>query len=823
MALNIHTPEETHRFRGKWIWDEGMPRQSITGGHELVYFRKSFQVPSEEEYSLVLRVSADSRYRLYVNGFSVAIGPCKGDRNTHYYETVDVSEYIKHGNNVIAAKVLHYATSEPFRPGAGMTSVWRADTGVFLLDGELRLADTGVVVASLHTDEQWLCSKDEALTFEQESWMTSIFLGGVERVDGRQLPHGWELEGYDASSWKPAVIISDTILGAGILPPWQLAPRPIPFLFERPSAFRAISRRVASGSVEADHESMFFTSKADQLSGQDAIAPLVLKPHSTYIVELDAGELTTGYLRAELAGGQASRVRMLSSECYESEPVEHGKRNKGLRDSLQDTFLAGDGDEYIAAGCGSAAQGAASEIYEPFWFRTFRYIRLEIQTDEQPMTLLRFSYRETGYPLEVKALFNSSDERLAPLWRISLNTLQRCMHETYEDCPFYEQLQYTFDTRLQILFTYQLSADDRLARRAIYDYHSSLLPSGILQSRYPSVEPQVIPGFALDWTSIVWDHYQYFGDLELVRRYRPTMEAVLGWFERRLDDAGLVGPNDPAYWNWVDWVEAWPDGIPPATHAGANTAYSMKYAVALDYVAELCEATGRGDAAAEYRQRSRDVRAALLSRAWSPEKRMFRDSPDVEAYSQHMQVYGVLAGLVSGEDARELLRRALSDKELPQMSYSNGFYVFRALALAGIYEEAYAAWEPWHRMVGLNMTSWAEDPFMQRSDCHAWGAVPLYDFTAEVLGVKPGLPGYAEILVSPKPGPLTWAKGTVATPHGEVYVSWRVDQDTFFIEATAPPRIPVKLMMPDGTAVYCIGGDKCTATCPSSVPQVLQS
>ena len=71
------------------------------------------------------------------------------------------------------------------------------------------------------------------------------------------------------------------------------------------------------------------------------------------------------------------------------------------------------------------------------------------------------------------------------LWRISLRTLNRCMHETYEDCPYYEQLQYIMDTRLEMLFTYAVGGDTRMARRTLWDFHCSQLPDGMLQSRYP--------------------------------------------------------------------------------------------------------------------------------------------------------------------------------------------------------------------------------------------------------------------------------------------------------------------------------------------------
>jgi ribosomal protein S18 acetylase RimI-like enzyme len=54
------------------------------------------------------------------------------------------------------------------------------------------------------------------------------------------------------------------------------------------------------------------------------------------------------------------------------------------------------------------------------------------------------------------------------MWEISRNTVLCCMHEMYVDCPYYEQLQYMFDARLEILFTYAVSGDTRLAAQALY-------------------------------------------------------------------------------------------------------------------------------------------------------------------------------------------------------------------------------------------------------------------------------------------------------------------------------------------------------------------
>ena len=73
------------------------------------------------------------------------------------------------------------------------------------------------------------------------------------------------------------------------------------------------------------------------------------------------------------------------------------------------------------------------------------------------------------------------------------------MHETHEDCPYYEQLQYIMDTRLQILFTYAVSGDTRMAQRVLWDFHCSQLPNGLLQSLYPCAGRRSSPPFSFHW------------------------------------------------------------------------------------------------------------------------------------------------------------------------------------------------------------------------------------------------------------------------------------------------------------------------------------
>ena len=74
---------------------------------------------------------------------------------------------------------------------------------------------------------------------------------------------------------------------------------------------------------------------------------------------------------------------------------------------------------------------------------------------------------------------------------------------------------------------------------------------------------------------MIHDHYMYFGDTALVRRYRSTIDAVLDWFGRRVDENGLVGQMPEGYWSLVDWVEEWKSAPVPLPQAKLEPLLSL--------------------------------------------------------------------------------------------------------------------------------------------------------------------------------------------------------------------------------------------------------
>ena len=597
-------------------------------------------------------------------------------------------------------------------------------------------------------------------------------------------------EGFDASGWAPALSYSQMQVHRAVSP-GNLLNRPIPPLYQKPERFQEVITIRESQSGLSKNETWNRLLKEDHT--------LSIPAHSREVVEINAGELTTGYLNLAFSGGAGAKLHILYAESYAQMPDKTKPQGPGNMPVKRDRMdwkngeLYGYADDYTVAGYGrqdhsDECPGATSglELYEPFWFRTFRFLRLEIETKEEPLSIERLTYRETGYPLEVKTWVKTSDETLDAVWDISERTLRRCMHETYEDCPFYEQLQYIMDSRSQMLYTYQVAADDRLARKCMDDFKRSVRYDGLLNCSYPSYAPNVIPGFSIYYIWMLYDHMMYFGDKELLRYHMPTVDGILEYFRRNLNEQGLVAVNGgylyaERYWSFIDWVNEWKIGVPNAIQAGPITMESFLYAYGLQAAAKLAGYLGRESVAEEYQSRAESVKAAIR-RYCIGENGLFQDGPGFEEYSQHCQVFAVLTDTVDVAEGKRLLTEVTDfytgkGKEYPRCSVAMAYYMFRALEKVGLYERTEQLWEVWREMVRQNLTTCVENDTDGRSDCHAWGSLALYELPAVVLGVQPAAPGYAEISVKPQVGYYTSAQGEVVTPKGIVKVAWKKAAD----------------------------------------------
>jgi hypothetical protein len=716
----------------RWIAHPTAPGEE----YGVFHFRRTLELAAAPE-RFVVHVSADNRYRFFVNGRQVSSGPQRADLMNWRYETVDLAPHLRPGRNVLAALVWNWGRQRPVAQFSRRTAL--------LVQGD---SERETVVNS---GPEWKVWHNQGYAPVPVDLRTYYASPPGESVDGRAWPWGWTSADFADQQWPAAV--SGRGAGAertelrgtnltGQAGGWQLVPRSLPPMEEKPVRFASVRR--ASG----------LDASPGFLNGERA---LVVPANTRGSLLLDQSHLTNAYAVLETSGGSGSTITLTYAEA-----PKDAQGNKGNRNEIDGKTIEGVRDVF-------RPDGGERRVHQTLWFRTYRYVQVEVETREAPLQVHDLHGIYTAYPFEEKASFESDLPWLADMWKMNWRGARLCAWETYFDTPYYEQLQYVGDTRIQALISLYMSGDDRLVREAIRQFDLSRIPEGITASRYPSDLGQYIPTFSLIWVAMVHDYWSHRDDAEFVRSMLPGVRSVIGWFERRIEPSGLLGGIP--WWPYVDWVPTWPLGIPPGGGSGQSTVITLQYAYALDRAAQLEDSLGLADEAARNRRRAQAVRDAVRSKAWDAERGLFRDTPDVSQYSQQANILAVLADAVPAAEQRAVMERVLSDKTLIQATYYFGFYLFEALAKAGLAEQYVERLEPWKAMLAMGLTTTPENPEPTRSDSHAWSAHPNYGLLATVLGVRPDSAGWRSVRIAPALGPLQRASGVIPHPQGEIGVA----------------------------------------------------
>lgn len=144
-------------------------------------------------------MSADNRFRLFVNGVSVAVGPARGDLEHWRCDTLDIGGHLKKGKNSIAAIVWNYASQAPI---AQITF----ESG-FVLDGATKAEEF------VATPAGWKAKKSEA--FSDAENRCAMYTGPGEKLDASKYDRGCTLPDFDDSAWPDAVKTRDALSPAG--------------------------------------------------------------------------------------------------------------------------------------------------------------------------------------------------------------------------------------------------------------------------------------------------------------------------------------------------------------------------------------------------------------------------------------------------------------------------------------------------------------------------------------------------------------------------------------------------------------------------------
>jgi len=748
---NLSWEHERHSWMASWI---SPPEESLSD-YGVFLFRNTFKIESVPD-SFNIYVSADNRYRLYINGKYVNAGPARGSYMYWRYETLDIASYLNEGENILAAEVINFGEHRPVAQFSRQTA--------FILQSERlgKIINTGM--------GNWMVKKDNSFNVRpvtKQMTLDKYYVAGpCDSINIALHPWNWKESKFNTDDWGNPVIVQKGV-GRGYMhgTPWMLVPREIPLLEEK---IERIPRMVRATGISMDQDFIF---------GQE---PLLIPGESKVTILFDQTYLTVGYPVFNISRGKEGKIKVIYSEAlYDKDG------NKGNRNEIEGKEIVGYSDIIVPDG------GNNREI-KTTWIRTYRYIQMEIETSEEPLYINDFYGLYTTYPFEQKAKFETSDPTLSHIWNVAWRTARLCAGETYMDCPYWEQLQYLGDTRIQSLISLYVAEDDLLMRNAIKLADHSRLPEGLTLSRGPSYIPQIIPAFSLYWIAMVHDYYMYREDDEFIKSCLPGIQAVLGWFERRIDKNNMIGILD--WFNFADWTDGFAVGAPGGVDDGNSALVSLNLVYALDRASELFGHLEHEYEAKKYKELADRIRSSVYENCWSDSMKLMADTPDKQVYSQHTNIFSILTDCVPEENQEKLMDQILDNKKLIQTTIYYKFYLFEALQKTGMADKYLSLLHTWKNMLNEGLTTFAEGDYKDRSDCHAWSASPLYHFLSSVGGIRPGSPGFKSVIVAPKFGDLNEIQVTMPHPQGKIKLDLKRQGQSLEGNIVLPEGIPGELI-----------------------------
>ncbi len=725
----------------------------------MFYFRREIALASVPAHFWI-HVSADNRFLLHVNGRHAAEGPARGDLFHWRFETVDIAPFLRPGRNILAAVVWNFGELAPVAQMSNRTG--------FLMQGDTEAE------ASVNTGKDWEVRQEPGRAPLGREGVRGYYAAGpAEKIDGRVLDWSWDQPQADSSAWETPRLLGHAATREAQDAPnrWELVQDALP----------PMEHRLVDAGVVVRAEGI-------EASAGSSAAPLEVPANSHVTLLLDHRTLQTAYPELTISGGRDADIRVTYAEAlYDSQ----GK--KGNRNEITGRHIEGITDQFISG-------GQQNRVFEPLWWRTWRYLQIEVTTQSQPLKLDSLRAWFSAYPFTDSAKITGDIRDLDRIWQTGWRTARLDAHETYIDAPYWEQLQYVGDTRIQALISYVVSGDPRLARQAITNIDDSRTPEGITESRYPSDLPQFIPTFSLLWVNMLHDYWMYVDDLPLVKETLPHTRPVLDWYASHLRPDGLLG--QVKWWEFADWTANYRYGVPPQESDGGSTFLTLQFVEALQAAEEMESNYGSKERAVEYRTIIRRATEALNRESWDEKHGLFADTPAKNSWSREANILAVMLDVAPRDRQQAILRRLIEAKDhdetvvegktvpaLSELSYYFRFYLIRALDHAGLGDIYLGQLGPWYNMLDLGLSTWAETPEPTRSDCHAWSASPNYDLLTVVAGIRPAMPSFRKVRIEPHLNGLHELSASMPHPDGMIETSYRFTGDHWVAKVTLPAGI----------------------------------
>lgn len=431
--------------------------------------------------------------------------------------------------------------------------------------------------------------------------------------------------------------------------------------------------------------------------------------------------------------------------------------------------------------------------------RALRYVSLECDKGAE-ITSLRFD--ASLWPVEHQMQFETDDDYVNNLFKMSSATLHTSMHRFYLDGVKRDFLPWSMDALVSTLAGDYLFGDQQVSKNGI---SIALMPLD------PQKSDIGIPDYPLHALFGLKQNYLRFGDLTTSLQYKDRIIQLLDFYASIVDENGFVHGNygDRQF----GYTPGWSTYNGPARKGVAAYAQIMLYYnyVTGAYFADLWKESALAD---RYRKLARNLKKKIFEHFWDNDRKVFingtmNDNVTLDKrISHHAQYWGILADIFPKEHYDNLFENVLPN--LPNyyevVSYEKG-YEFLAYAKAGrikeLWDHIYGVFGDW---MDQGHTRFPENFMMNASRarqlvfynrpyglslCHGANGVPV------VVGALNGLIGFSqssmktnEYTIKPELLHLKWIHSRIPVKEGYIVLKLNAEgESTIDIPAGCTVRI----------------------------------
>lgn len=741
----------------KWIW---WPSQR-TLANTFVLFRREIDLTDIPE-SAEGWITADSRYRLTVNGQRVQWGPAPFDPRHAEADPIDLKPFLVRGKNVIGVEVLFYGHGEgtwPFGKPGLLAQV--------SIDGNL-----------ICTDSSWKCEVDRA---HRPGQYRRWFLRALqEDFDHRLHPVGWDCPDFDDTSWLPAQELTTPAsrsafsggYGEYANEIWHTKPsestliaRTIPLLKEFEVDAELTHTHNLAWARDPRDWFEFRTPASFRIEGRPTTSRVdAQEPSQGCAFTYRLPEGVVGFPFFEVEAPEGTVIELMPQEAHDPE---------------QCAWLD---SHYYCWSRFVCAEGF--NRFETFDYEALRWLQLHVHGNRGLVKIHRVGVRRRVYPFAQPAKIQAKDPALQRLFEASLNTLLNSAQETCVDGMGRERQQYSGDGGHQLHAIRMTFGEYRLPARFLRTFGQGQFLDGVFADSWPAYDrlarlwERNIDGSG--WGPLVdhsigfcFDHYWHWmqsGDIEPARsNWAKLMKFVKALRAMTLEDGLLPVENLGMNAVWIDH-EAFGQQRHKRLALNLYASAALQHALAplADQIAP--------DQAARLRGFGSELQQSAFKAYWDPDRSLLINNLPFGEADATTDDRSLATALIYGmlPNTSQATRLLAEPTDLLGVSYpANAVWRYWALIRAGqiqpVLSDLRSRWATMWSVTNNNTLQefWKLKPDTTQIASHC-PLAPLIALFDGIAGIQALSPSFQDVELNPQLGDCGPIAATAHTPSGPI-------------------------------------------------------